>query len=81
MILISLHVPETYLLALENMVKHNLFPNRAEGIRAAIRDFIQNEISMAKSLLKPEPFIDLNTVHYEDSDGIMVTRTIVRRLD
>jgi len=38
--LITLHVPEYYLKALDLLVKQKLYPSRAEAIRIAIRDLI-----------------------------------------
>lgn len=40
--LITLCLPEPYLKALDELVDAQLYPNRAEAIRMAIRDFLQN---------------------------------------
>ena len=42
--LITLHVPETYLRALDKLVNDRYYPNRAEAIRVAIRDLINEEV-------------------------------------
>jgi len=41
--LITIHVPDKYLDALERMIVKGLFPNRSEAIRVAIRDLIKND--------------------------------------
>ena len=41
--LITLYLPETYIRQLDQLVDAKFFPNRAEAIRVAIRDLIQNE--------------------------------------
>jgi len=40
---ISLHIPSLYLKKLEELVSKNLFPNRSEAIRIAVRDLIKDE--------------------------------------
>jgi antitoxin ParD1/3/4 len=42
--LITLYVPETYLKALDQLVVERFYPNRAEAIRVAIRDLINDEL-------------------------------------
>jgi metal-responsive CopG/Arc/MetJ family transcriptional regulator len=42
--LITLYVPETYLKALNKLVDEKFYPNRAEAIRVAIRDLINEEL-------------------------------------
>ncbi len=42
--LVTLHVPETYIDGLETLVKNNLYPNRSEAIRIAIRDLLKREL-------------------------------------
>jgi Arc/MetJ-type ribon-helix-helix transcriptional regulator len=42
--LITLYVPETYLKALDQLVGERFYPNRAEAIRVAIRDLINDEL-------------------------------------
>ena len=41
--LITLYLPEPYIKQLDQLVDAKFFPNRAEAIRVAIRDLIQNE--------------------------------------
>jgi len=38
--LITLLLPESYIEALENLVRRKLYPDRSEAIRLAIRDLI-----------------------------------------
>ena len=40
MILITVHMTEQYVKALDKLVELKLFPSRSEAIRVAIRDFI-----------------------------------------
>jgi Arc/MetJ-type ribon-helix-helix transcriptional regulator len=42
--LITLYLPEPYIEALNQLVSEKLYPNRAEAIRVAIRDLINNEV-------------------------------------
>jgi antitoxin ParD1/3/4 len=42
--LITLYIPETYLRALDKLVGENYYPNRAEAIRVAIRDLVNDEL-------------------------------------
>ncbi len=42
--LITLHCPEQLLEGLEELVKMNLYPNRSEAIRIAIRDLLKKEL-------------------------------------
>ncbi|MHA1671458.1 MAG: ribbon-helix-helix domain-containing protein [Promethearchaeota archaeon] len=45
------HVPEAYLKGIEDLVNMNLYPNRSEVIRVAIRDLLKIELS---TLLRKE---------------------------
>jgi len=40
---ITVHLPEAYLAALDEIVRQDHFPNRAEAIRTAVRDLIKEE--------------------------------------
>ena len=40
-----MHLPEPYVEALEELVRRKLYPNRAEAIRVAVRDFIYKELN------------------------------------
>lgn len=42
--LVTLHIPETYVDGLEKLVESNLYPNRSEAIRIAIRDLLKREL-------------------------------------
>ena len=46
--LITLYLPETYLKALDQLVNERFYPNRAEAIRVAIRDLINDEVVRRK---------------------------------
>ena len=49
--LITCHIPEAYLSGIEELVNMNLYPNRSEVIRVAIRDLLKTELS---TLLRKE---------------------------
>ena len=42
--LVTLHIPEQYVEGLERLVENNLYPNRSEAIRIAIRDLLKREL-------------------------------------
>ncbi|MCK4952426.1 type II toxin-antitoxin system ParD family antitoxin [Candidatus Bathyarchaeota archaeon] len=42
--LITLHLPETYIKDLDILVNGRYYPNRAEAIRIAIRDLLNDEV-------------------------------------
>ena len=46
--MINLYLPEPYIKALDNLVKHQHYPNRAEAIRNAVRDLIHSENGWVK---------------------------------
>jgi Arc/MetJ-type ribon-helix-helix transcriptional regulator len=41
--MITLHLPEPYIVALDNLVDEKYYPNRAEAIRTAVRDLLTIE--------------------------------------
>ncbi|MBL7118943.1 type II toxin-antitoxin system ParD family antitoxin [Candidatus Bathyarchaeota archaeon] len=42
--LISLHIPEVYLEGLQELVAKKYYPNRAEAIRIAVKDLLNDEV-------------------------------------
>jgi len=48
-VLISVHVPEEQVRALDELVKCGLYPNRSEAIRKAIQDLIEKHRKRSKS--------------------------------
>ena len=40
---VTVHLPEAYVEAIDNLVKKGYYPNRAEAIRMAVRDLIRRE--------------------------------------
>ncbi|TFF85377.1 MAG: ribbon-helix-helix protein, CopG family [Promethearchaeota archaeon] len=42
--LITLHLPQTYLSDIEELVKDRIYPNRSELIRVAVRDLLKSEL-------------------------------------
>jgi antitoxin ParD1/3/4 len=42
--LITINLPETYLRDLDSLVKVDMYPNRAEAIRIAVRDMLVDEV-------------------------------------
>jgi len=41
---ITLHLPELYIRALDQLVNEKYYPNRAEAIRTAVKDLLDEEI-------------------------------------
>jgi len=50
--IVTVHLPEAYLEAIDELVRMKVYPNRAEVIRMAVRDLIQREYPIVASLLK-----------------------------
>jgi len=48
--MITLYLPEPYIKALNQLVDEKFYPNRAEAIRVAIRDLINDEVWRRKSV-------------------------------
>lgn len=48
MILISFHVPRSYVETLDDLVKMGLYPSRSEAVRAALRELLSKYSDMAK---------------------------------
>jgi Arc/MetJ-type ribon-helix-helix transcriptional regulator len=42
--MITINLPENYLKDLDELVRAELYPNRAEAIRVAVRDLISEEL-------------------------------------
>lgn len=42
--LISVNLPEEYVVGLERLISEELYPNRSEAIRIAIRDLLKREL-------------------------------------
>lgn len=42
--LITIHLPEKYIDKLEELVMRDLYPNRSEAIRMAVRDLLKEEL-------------------------------------
>ena len=49
--LITCHIPEAYIDGIERLVNQNLYPNRSEVIRIAVRDLLKSEL---KSIVRTE---------------------------
>ena len=41
--LVTLNIPQAYLDGIEQLVEQEIYPNRSETIRIAIRDFLRKE--------------------------------------
>jgi antitoxin ParD1/3/4 len=52
--MITVHIPERYLAALETLVDNGHFPSRSEAIRVAIRDLIRSELDLQNNKDKEE---------------------------
>ena len=48
--LITLHIQESYIKYLDELVYENYYPNRAEAIRMAVRDMLVREVWEKKKL-------------------------------
>ena len=48
--LITIYLPEPYIKALDQLVTEKFYPNRAEAIRVAIRDLINDEVVWRKKV-------------------------------
>ncbi|NWF86848.1 ribbon-helix-helix protein, CopG family [Candidatus Bathyarchaeota archaeon] len=48
--LITLYLPEPYIKLLDQLVNERYYPNRAEAIRVAIRDLINEEVVRRKAV-------------------------------
>jgi len=48
--LITLYLPEAYIKLLDQLVDGRFYPNRAEAIRVAIRDLINEEVWRSKNV-------------------------------
>lgn len=45
---VTVHLPEPYVEAIDRLVSRKVYPNRAEAIRMAVRDFIKEELNSAE---------------------------------
>ena len=50
--MLSVFIPESYIESLDILVADELFPNRSEAIRSAIRDLIRNELILKNAIAK-----------------------------
>lgn len=50
--MLTVFIPEKYIESLDLLVIEELYPNRSEAIRSAIRDLIRNEILFKEKLEK-----------------------------
>ena len=50
--LLTVYIPESYIETLDLLVGEEIFPNRSEAIRVAIRDLIRNEMILKKETEK-----------------------------
>jgi antitoxin ParD1/3/4 len=49
--IVTVNLPEIYIDAIGKLTGQGMFPSRSEAIRAALRDFLKNELEMVESLL------------------------------
>jgi len=42
--LVSIHLPESYVYGLDELVDKGLYPSRSEAIRVAVRDLLMREL-------------------------------------
>lgn len=43
---VTVHLPKPYVELIDELVRRRIYPNRAEAIRMAVRDLINNEIML-----------------------------------
>ena len=55
---ITINLPDIYLNGIEKLVQEDIYPNRSEAIRAAVRDFVLKEIH--KEVMKKPRFFKWN---------------------
>ena len=48
--MLSVFIPESYIESLDILVADELFPNRSEAIRTAIRDLVRNELILKNTI-------------------------------
>lgn len=46
--LITCHFPESYLRGLEDLIGNEIYPNRSEAIRVAVRDLLKAELHLVR---------------------------------
>jgi Arc/MetJ-type ribon-helix-helix transcriptional regulator len=51
--LITIHLPEAYLQGIAELIKSQLYPNRSEAIRIAVRDLLKSELWETKTSHEP----------------------------
>ena len=57
--LITLNLPDRYLDGIEVLVREEIYPNRSEAIRSAIRDLLRKETELeTKSNQIQRPFLE-----------------------
>ena len=42
--ILTVHLPDTYVKGLDELVSRRLYPNRSEAIRMAVRDLLKSEL-------------------------------------
>lgn len=50
--MLTVFIPEKYIESLDLLVVEELFPNRSEAIRSAIRDLIHKELLLKEELMR-----------------------------
>ena len=50
--MLTVFIPESYIETLDILVSEEIFPNRSEAIRVAIRDLIRNELLLKDVIAK-----------------------------
>jgi len=49
---ITVHLPREWLEGLDELVEAEMYPNRAEAIRMAVRDLINKELPIARQIFQ-----------------------------
>lgn len=42
--LVTVHLPRMYVIGLDELIRADIYPNRSEAIRTAVREFLKKEL-------------------------------------
>lgn len=42
--LVTVHLPKMYVVGLDELIRADIYPNRSEAIRTAVREFLKREL-------------------------------------
>ena len=53
--LVTVHLPQEFIVGLDDLVRQRRYPNRSEAIRIAIRDLLKEELWVRASSVRQDP--------------------------